>query len=65
MIKRTLGPCKPDVKEIAYNMLVRPIFEYASQIWNSHTTSQIKRLRKVQHCYLSKTTIVAKQSQNT
>ena len=22
MIKRTLGPCKPDVKETAYNMLV-------------------------------------------
>ena len=50
MIKRTLGPCKPDVKETAYNMLVRPKLEYASPIWNPHTTTQIKHLEKVQHC---------------
>ena len=46
MIKRTLGPCKPDVKETAYNMLVRPKLEYASPIWNPHTTTQIKHLEK-------------------
>ena len=40
MIKRTLGPCKPDVKETAYNMLVRPKLDYASPIWNPHTTTQ-------------------------
>ena len=50
MIKRTLGPCKPDVKETAYNMLVRPKLEYASPIWNPHTTTQIKHLQEVQHC---------------
>ena len=50
MIKRTLGPCIPDVKETAYNMLVRPKLEYASPIWNPHTTTQIKHLEKVQHC---------------
>jgi hypothetical protein len=50
MIKRTLGPCKPNVKETAYNMLVRPKLEYASPIWNPHTTTQIKHLEKVQHC---------------
>ena len=50
MIKRTLGPCKPDVKETVYNMLVRPKLEYASLIWNPHTTTQIKHLEKVQHC---------------
>ena len=50
MIKRTLRPCKPDVKETAYNMLVRPKLEYASPIWNPHTTTQIKHLDKVQHC---------------
>ncbi|KAK2144804.1 hypothetical protein NP493_2577g00002 [Ridgeia piscesae] len=48
MIKRTLGPCKPNVKETAYNMLVRPKLEYASPIWNPHTTTQIKHLEKVQ-----------------
>ena len=30
MVKRTLGPCKPEVKGTAYNMLVRPKLEYAS-----------------------------------
>ena len=52
MIKRTLGPCKPDVKETAYNTLVRPKLEYAYPIWNPHTTTQIKHLEKVQHCAL-------------
>ena len=50
MIQRTLGPGKPNVKETAYNMLVRPKLEYASPIWNPHTTIQIKHLEKVQHC---------------
>ena len=53
MIKRTFGPCKPGVKEIAYNMQVRPKLEYASPIWNPHITTQIKRLVKVQHCKCS------------
>ena len=50
MIQRTLGPCKPNVNETAYDMLVRPKLEYASPIWNPHTTTQIKHLEKVQHC---------------
>ena len=32
MVKRTLGPCKPEVKDTAYNMLVRPKLEYGSPI---------------------------------
>ena len=31
-------------------MLVRLKREYASPIWNPHTTTQIKHLEKVQHC---------------
>ena len=50
MIKRTLGPCKPEVKETAYNMLIRPKLEYASPIWNPYTATQIKHLERVQHC---------------
>ena len=49
MVKRTLGPCKPEVKDTAYNMLVRPKLEYASPIWNPHKSSQISRLEKSQH----------------
>ena len=49
MVKRTLGPCKPEVKDTAYNMLVRPKLEYASPIWNPHTSSQITHLERIQH----------------
>ena len=49
MVKRTLGPCKPEVKDTAYNILVRPNLEYASPIWNPHTSSQINRLERIQY----------------
>ena len=49
MVKRTLGPCKPEVKDTAYNMLVRPKLEYAAPIWNPHTSSQIIHLERIQH----------------
>ena len=49
MVKRTLSPCKPEVKDTIYNMLVRPKLEYASPIWNPHTSSQINRLERIQH----------------
>ena len=49
MVKRTLGPFKPEVKDTAYNMLVRPKLEYASPIWNPNTISQIYRLERIQH----------------
>ena len=54
MVKRTLGPCKPDVKDTAYNMLVRPKLpitklEYASPIWNPNKSSQVNRLERIQH----------------
>ena len=32
MIKRTLCPCKPEVKETAYNMIIWPKLEYSSPI---------------------------------
>ena len=49
MIKRTLGPRKPEIKDTAYNMLVRPKLEYASPIWNPHISSQINQLERIQH----------------
>ena len=49
MIKRTLGSCKPEVKQTAYNMLIQPKLEYSSPILNPHTISQVKSLERVQH----------------
>ena len=49
MVKRTIGPCKPEVRDTAYNMLVRPKLEYASPILNPHTSSQINLLERIQH----------------
>ena len=49
MVKQTLGLCKREVKQTAYNMLIRPKLEYSSPIWNPHTFSQVKSLERVQH----------------
>ena len=49
MVKRTLGPRKAEVKDTAYNMQVRPKLEYASPIWNPHTSPQINHLERIQH----------------
>ena len=49
LIKRTHGPCKSEIKQTAYNMLIRPKLEYSSPIWNPHTISQVKSLERVQH----------------
>ena len=46
VIKLTLGPCKPEVKQTAYNMLIRPKLEYSSPILNPHTFSKLKALKE-------------------
>ena len=47
LLKRTLYPAKPKVKEAAYNMLVRPKFEYGAIAWNPHTQNNIDTLEKI------------------
>ena len=49
VIKRTFGPCKPEVKQTAYNMLIWPKLKYSSPIWNLQTFSQVKSLERVQY----------------
>ena len=49
MVKITLGLCKPEVKDTACNMLVRPKLAYASPSWNPHTSCQIIHLERIQH----------------
>ena len=48
VIRRTLHPCNPEVKKVAYMSLVRPKLEYASPAWNPHTQNDTTRLEKVQ-----------------
>ena len=48
MLRRQLSPCSRVVKTKAYEALVRPKLEYASQIWNPNTLKDIKRIEQVQ-----------------
>ena len=48
LLRRTLSPCSSDVKDKSYQTLVRPQIEYASEVWNPCTTTEINRLEQVQ-----------------
>lgn len=47
-VKRNLSKCPPNVKEIAYKSLVRPILEYAAPAWDPHTQTNIKKIEHIQ-----------------
>ena len=48
LIRRNLSSCSPQVKEQAYNSLVRPGLEYAAAAWAPHEKQHIKALEAVQ-----------------
>ena len=48
LLKRTLHPATPKVKETAYNMLIRPKLEYATVAWNPQKQNNIDTLEKNQ-----------------
>ena len=48
LLRRTLSPCSSDVKDKSYQTLMRPQIEYASEVWNPCTTTEINRLEQVQ-----------------
>ena len=47
-IKRNLLSCLQDLKAKAYIMLVRPLLEYSSTVWDTHTSELIKQIESVQ-----------------
>ncbi len=48
LIRRTLGKCSREVKETAYNTLVRPQLEFATSAWNPNTNRNIRIVESVQ-----------------
>jgi hypothetical protein len=48
LLRRTLSPCTRQVKAQAYQSLIRPQMDYASEVWNPDTVTEIKRLEQVQ-----------------
>jgi len=49
ILRRSLFNCHSVVKSLAYISIVRPHLEYASIVWNPHTSSDIKLLEAVQN----------------
>ncbi len=48
LLRRILGKCTPEVKDVAYKTLVRPQLEYGTSAWNPHTERNSKILESVQ-----------------
>ena len=47
-IKRNLHSCTTDIKNLAYQSLVRQTLEYSSSVWDPHTQEQIYKIEAVQ-----------------
>ena len=45
---RNISSCTPEVKKQCYTTLVRPILEYASEVWDPHQATNIQRLERTQ-----------------
>ena len=45
---RNLRQCPTSVKNSCYKSIVRPIIEYASSVWDPHTTISIQKLESIQ-----------------
>ena len=49
LMRRTLFSCPQDVKEAAYKVMVRPILEYGSSVWDPYTDKLQEEVEKVQN----------------
>ena len=47
-VKRNVVTKNTDIKNMAYNSLVRPQFEYAPDVWSPYTKENINKIEKVQ-----------------
>jgi len=47
MIRRCLEGANSETKILAFNTVVRPILEYATQVWSLHIKKQVQRLDKI------------------
>ncbi|XP_072030693.1 uncharacterized protein [Amphiura filiformis] len=47
-LRRNLWFCNEEVKTCTYNMLVRPILEYAGEVWDPHSNIQKQRIEMIQ-----------------
>ncbi|XP_072047020.1 uncharacterized protein [Amphiura filiformis] len=47
-VKRNLRSCTEDIKQLAYQSLVRPSLEYSSSVWDPYTAEKIYQLEAVQ-----------------
>ena len=49
LLRHSLFGCHSAVKSLAYKSIVRPHSEYASTVWNPHTSSDIGLIETVQN----------------
>ena len=49
-LRRNLGSCPREIKELCYNSFVRPIVEYAGCVWSPSTKKGINKVESVQRC---------------
>ena len=47
-LQRNTKMCRKHIKEKCYSTYVRPTLEYASSVWDPHTTKNVKKLEAVQ-----------------
>ena len=48
LLRHSLWGCSSLVKALVYNSSIRPVLEYAAQVWNPHTTKNITAIESVQ-----------------
>ena len=48
MIIRCIFNASFEIKLLAFNTVVRPVLEYASQVWSPHTKQLIEQLETIQ-----------------